>query len=48
MVTVVKDGRTVVLEHEAHIAAFKADGWVEQAEEQPKAKKAAKKADKAE
>jgi hypothetical protein len=45
-VTVVKDGRTVVLEHEAHIAAFKAEGWVEQTE-QPKAEKA-KKAKKAE
>lgn len=47
MVTVVKDGRTVVLEHEAHVAAFKAAGWVEQAE-RPKAEKAAKKAKKAE
>lgn len=46
MVTVIKDGRTVVLEHEAHVAAFKAAGWVEHVE-QPKADKA-KKAKKAE
>lgn len=47
MVTMVKDGRTVVLEHEAHVAAFKAAGWVEHVVEQPKADKA-KKAKKAE
>ncbi len=25
----VKDGRAVTVEHEAHIAAYKAKGWVE-------------------
>lgn len=25
----IKDGRTVTVEHEAHIAAYKAKGWVE-------------------
>ena len=36
----VKDGRAVELANEAHIHAYKANGWVqEQAAEQPKAAK---------